>query len=139
MDALLRLKLLSDQMNLEPAEEHSPAGIAPVKPALVTKDLYVHPAQMPGGRQILLLKTLLTSACERDCFYCPFRAGRDFRRASFKPEEFANLFFEMVRSWRFEMHLLFSHGSGNDLHRPGAFVTPGTCFDPHHSSASGRE
>jgi predicted DNA-binding helix-hairpin-helix protein len=41
------------------------------------------------------LKTLLTSACERDCFYCPFRAGRDFRRATFKPQEFAELFIKL--------------------------------------------
>lgn len=53
---------------------------------------FVHPAQLPGGRKMLLLKTLLSSACERDCFYCPFRAGRDFRRATFKPDEFAGLF-----------------------------------------------
>lgn len=43
----------------------------------------------------MLLKTLLSSACERDCFYCPFRAGRDFRRATFKPDEFALLFSKM--------------------------------------------
>jgi predicted DNA-binding helix-hairpin-helix protein len=53
---------------------------------------FVHPAQLPNGQKILLLKTLLNSACERDCFYCPFRAGRDFRRATFKPDEFAGLF-----------------------------------------------
>jgi len=53
---------------------------------------FVHPAQLPNGRQIKLLKTLLSSVCERDCFYCPFRAGRDFRRATFKPDEFASLF-----------------------------------------------
>src|SRR5512133_480868 len=96
MEALDRLKLLSDQMNLEPAEEHCPAGISTAKAVPITKDMFVQPAQMPGGRQILLLKTLLTSACERDCFYCPFRAGRDFRRATFKPEEFARLFFELA-------------------------------------------
>lgn len=59
---------------------------------------FVHPAQLPNGKQILLLKTLLSSACERDCFYCPFRAGRDFRRATFKPEEFANLFIKLNQS-----------------------------------------
>jgi predicted DNA-binding helix-hairpin-helix protein len=47
---------------------------------------------MPNGKRISLLKTLLTSACERNCFYCPFRAGRDMRRATFKPEEFARTF-----------------------------------------------
>jgi predicted DNA-binding helix-hairpin-helix protein len=41
------------------------------------------------------LKTLLTSACERDCYYCPFRAGRDFRRATFKPQEFAQMFMKL--------------------------------------------
>ncbi|MDP2776824.1 MAG: hypothetical protein Q8O48_04225, partial [Anaerolineales bacterium] len=56
---------------------------------------FVHPAQLPNGHKILLLKTLLSSACERDCFYCPFRAGRDFRRATFTPDEFAGLFSKM--------------------------------------------
>jgi predicted DNA-binding helix-hairpin-helix protein len=53
---------------------------------------------MPGGKQIKLLKTLLTSACERNCTYCPFRAGRNYRRATFKPEEMAQTFMEMVRA-----------------------------------------
>jgi predicted DNA-binding helix-hairpin-helix protein len=96
MDALARLKLLSDQMTLEPAEERSSVGTTPLAPAACPEGLFVHPAQMPGGKQILLLKTLLTSACERDCYYCPFRAGRDFRRATFKPEEFARLFVKLV-------------------------------------------
>ena len=56
---------------------------------------FVHPAQLPNGKQVHLLKTLLTSACERDCYYCPFRAGRDFRRATFKPHEFAEMFMKL--------------------------------------------
>jgi predicted DNA-binding helix-hairpin-helix protein len=55
-------------------------------------------AAMPGGQRIALLKTLLTSACERNCYYCPFRAGRDFRRATFKPEEMARTFMELNRT-----------------------------------------
>ncbi len=96
MDALSRLKLLSDQMSLEPAEERSPTGSNASRTAACPEGLFVQPAQMPGGKQILLLKTLLTSACERDCYYCPFRAGRDFRRATFQPEEFARLFVHLV-------------------------------------------
>ncbi len=57
----------------------------------------VHYAIMPGGRRIALLKTMLTSACERDCYYCPFRAGRDFRRATFKPDEMASAFDQIAR------------------------------------------
>jgi predicted DNA-binding helix-hairpin-helix protein len=60
--------------------------------------LGIHNAVMPGGKRIALLKTLLTSACERDCYYCPFRAGRDFRRATFQPDELAKTFLEMNRA-----------------------------------------
>jgi predicted DNA-binding helix-hairpin-helix protein len=60
--------------------------------------LGIHSAAMPGGKRIALLKTLLTSACERDCFYCPFRAGRNFRRATFKPDEMAKTFNELNRA-----------------------------------------
>lgn len=60
--------------------------------------LGIHNAVMPGGKRIALLKTMLTSACERDCFYCPFRAGRNFRRATFKPDEMANTFNDIHRA-----------------------------------------
>lgn len=59
--------------------------------------LGIQDALMPSGKRIRLLKTLLTSACERNCFYCPFRAGRDFRRATFKPHEMAQAFAELHR------------------------------------------
>ncbi len=59
---------------------------------------FVHRARTPGGGSVLLLKTLLSSACERDCYYCPFRAGRDFRRAAFQPDEFAALFSKLNQS-----------------------------------------
>jgi len=103
MDALETLQSLSSQMELEHAEEARslPAqGKAP--PACFTpkekRAAFVHPAQLPNGKQIKLLKTLLSSACERDCYYCPFRAGRDFRRATFKPQEFAELFIKLNQS-----------------------------------------
>ena len=115
MEPLDRLILLSDQMELEPAEEHCSAGFSTGKPAPLAKDLFVHPAQMPGGRQILLLKTLLTSACEKDCYYCPFRAGRDFRRATFKPEEFAKLFFELAHKRAAEGIFLSSGVAGGGV------------------------
>jgi predicted DNA-binding helix-hairpin-helix protein len=60
--------------------------------------LGVHHAAMPGGQRMALLKTMLTSACERDCFYCPFRARRNYRRATFKPEEMAAVFTQIAQS-----------------------------------------
>ena len=107
MSALDTLVELSSQMELEHAEESRGDRVAPsdsegrieTKPACFTpkekRAAFVHPAQLPNGKQVKLLKTLLSSACERDCYYCPFRAGRDFRRATFKPQEFAELFMKL--------------------------------------------
>ena len=102
MNALDKLADLSGQMELEHAEESrasTSAQAEPAKPACFTpkekRAAFVHPAQLPNGKQVKLLKTLLSSACERDCYYCPFRAGRDFRRATFKPQEFAELFMKL--------------------------------------------
>ncbi|MBL8056259.1 MAG: radical SAM protein, partial [Anaerolineales bacterium] len=88
-----------------PAELHQAMqtltqGAPDPAPALERKkhSLGVSYAAMPGGRKIALLKTLLTSACERDCFYCPFRARRNFRRATFKPEEMAGVFSQMHKA-----------------------------------------
>jgi predicted DNA-binding helix-hairpin-helix protein len=94
MDAVARLKTLASQMDLEPAEEHGCPKLrgSKVKPG------FVHNAVMPNGKTIPLLKTLLTSACERDCNYCPFRAGRNFRRATLKPSELVKTFMAMQRA-----------------------------------------
>jgi predicted DNA-binding helix-hairpin-helix protein len=51
----------------------------------------IHLAAVPGGRRFPLLKVMLTTACERDCLYCPFQAGRDHRRVTFKPDELAQV------------------------------------------------
>ena len=118
-DAVSRLQALASQMSLEPDSEYpglqrvaccpSNAPLDALTRDTLTRDtvthdtvthdtgkrdteIFVHPAILPNGQRIKLLKTLLTSACERDCYYCPFRAGRDTRRAAFQPEEFARLF-----------------------------------------------
>jgi predicted DNA-binding helix-hairpin-helix protein len=97
-DDIVRLKALSEQMTFEPAEDRSPTGTPYLDKTENCPDaVLVHPAVLPNGQHIKLLKTLLTSACERDCYYCPFRAGRDFRRATFQPEEFARLFVTLSR------------------------------------------
>jgi predicted DNA-binding helix-hairpin-helix protein len=113
METERKLETVAQHMVLEPAEDYQPSaaarapcGHSPAElqrlaasgapaPALTDAKkaaLGVTYAAMPGGKRIALLKTLLTSACERNCYYCPFRAGRDFRRATFKPEEMARTF-----------------------------------------------
>ncbi len=95
MNALAKLKLLGPPTCFEAAEE---VGM-PQSPAPGDDDLSgaIHNAVMPNGKRIALLKTMLTSACERNCTYCAFRQGRDFGRATFTPDELAELFIRLHR------------------------------------------
>jgi predicted DNA-binding helix-hairpin-helix protein len=97
MDAVEKLKLLGPATRFEPAEETAVSRRSKARHAGDLAEC-VHQAVMPGGKRIALLKTLLTSACERDCHYCAFRQGRDFRRATFSPDELARLFMQLHRS-----------------------------------------
>lgn len=46
----------------------------------------------PSGKKPIL-KTMLTTACERNCYYCPFRAGRaKTQRMTITPEDMAKAF-----------------------------------------------
>lgn len=49
------------------------------------------------GRCISLMKVLLTNRCVYDCEYCINRRTNDVARASFEPEELANLTMEFYR------------------------------------------
>jgi predicted DNA-binding helix-hairpin-helix protein len=116
MDSLDTLKELSSQMSFEADGEprlssSAPACFSPKE----NNHAFTHSAQLPNGQKIVLLKTLLSSACERDCFYCPFRAGRDFRRATFKPDEFAGLFSKMNQSGMAEGVFLSSGIAGGGV------------------------
>jgi len=54
----------------------------------------------PTGKK-LILKTMLTTACERNCFYCPFRAGRSrTKRMTFTPDEVAGALDTLSREKR---------------------------------------
>jgi predicted DNA-binding helix-hairpin-helix protein len=90
MGSLERLKELSSQMDYEPAEDtHCPQ---PANTCRTSESLNVSNALMPNGKHIALLKTLLSSACERNCNYCAFRSGRDFKRVQMSPDEMAQSF-----------------------------------------------
>ena len=116
MDSIDTLKALSSQMTFEADGEPRVTASAPACYSPKEKDqAFVHPAQLPNGQKIMLLKTLLSSACERDCFYCPFRAGRDFRRATFKPDEFAGLFNKLNQSGAAEGVFLSSGIAGGGI------------------------
>lgn len=126
MDSLLKLNLLSQQMPLEPDSAPAPNAAAPCghSPAEVRRvfestpranEVMIGTAQLPNGQRMRLLKTLLTSACERDCYYCPFRARRNFRRATFKPQEMADLFANLHRAGLAEGLFLSSGIAGGSV------------------------
>ena len=68
------------------------------------------------GRRMPVLKVLQTNACIKDCYYCPFRAGRRFRRAAFKPEELARLVAQLHRAGIVQGLFLSSGVVGKDDH-----------------------
>ena len=91
MNGLAQLSLLNLNAGLE-------AESAQEKPACYNGEeskLPITEAVMPNGQRIKLLKTMVTSACERNCFYCPFRAGRDQPRATFSPDELAETYIKL--------------------------------------------
>jgi predicted DNA-binding helix-hairpin-helix protein len=105
MDVIDQLTGLSSYMAFEdcdeqrpetsPSEATPPACFTPGK-AREDEDLPVFKAKMGGGGVLPILKTALTTACERNCNYCAFRAGRDFRRSTFQPDDMADAFLKMV-------------------------------------------
>lgn len=69
-------------------------------------------ATMAGGRKVPILKTMLTSVCERNCNYCFCRAGRDIPRQTFRPEELATAFMQMAHKGLVQGILLSSGVAG---------------------------
>ncbi len=78
---------------------------------------WIYPAVLPDGRRVAMLKILLSNACQKDCYYCANRAGRNFRRVSFTPDELACAFDQMHRQGLVK----------------GLFLSSGICGDAGHT------
>jgi predicted DNA-binding helix-hairpin-helix protein len=97
-DAYQKLSLLDDSMRFEPAgaqpqvEKEAPAQRTP-KPLPCISEV-----STPTGKKPIL-KAMMTTACERNCFYCPFRAGRNqTKRVTFTPDEMAATHVKLARA-----------------------------------------
>src|SRR5438270_1056298 len=56
-----------------------------------------------------ILKAMVTTACEKNCYYCPFRAGRSkMKRLTFTPDELANGLDTLQRAGKVEGMFLSS-------------------------------
>jgi len=92
-DTVQKLELLSDANHYEAAGD---------QPETESRRGNYHPCvsevSTPTGKKAIL-KAMMTTACEKNCFYCPFRAGRSrTQRITFQPEEMARTFDQMQRS-----------------------------------------
>jgi predicted DNA-binding helix-hairpin-helix protein len=102
MELLQKLEAVAADMAVESAEEVSPVGRSVPAAPCGNSGLGIFHAQMGHGKTLPMLKTMLTTACERNCGYCPFRAGRNMRRVRFTPEELAGSFMKLVDAGRAE-------------------------------------
>jgi predicted DNA-binding helix-hairpin-helix protein len=98
LDPIERLAQLGDN------NPHEAAGDAPRSEAPLSMDAggdirsCIAHVTTPSGKKPVL-KAMVTTACERNCFYCPFRAGRSkIRRATFQPDEIASAFDQLQRA-----------------------------------------
>lgn len=83
----------------------APETIAGVDPRMLPCVSHLH---TPDGQRKATLKVLQTSACQNNCNYCAFRAGRDIRRAHLTPDELARSFDLMYRAGLVESLFLSS-------------------------------
>ena len=102
LDTLQKLAVLGDVTVYEPAgdrpQQEEPILHGPT--ALEAGDTMhcVSNVMTPKGPKPVL-KGMVTTACEKDCFYCPFRAGRgEMRRVTFTPDEMAAAFDRLQRA-----------------------------------------
>lgn len=121
MDELVTVRLLSQYAELEEDRfdascplSCSAFGASP-KSSIHEEIPEITRAKKSGG-EIRLLKSVLTSACERNCNYCAFRAGRDFHRATVIPDEMARIFHQLNISGIAEGLFLSSGIAGSGVH-----------------------
>ncbi len=91
-DLVQKLSLLDDAARFEPAgveplAEKEATGVRPPQSLPCITEV-----STPLGKKPIV-KAMMTTACERNCFYCPFRAGRSqTKRITFQPDEMAKAF-----------------------------------------------
>ena len=101
-DTLTKLAQLGDTTLYEPSGDQPQAEQKRVPYQSRSLDECVTNVVTPKGKKPIL-KTMMTTACERNCFYCPFRAGRSkTQRMTFSSDEMAGAFDTLQRANRVE-------------------------------------
>src|SRR3989441_3337351 len=114
-DTLTKLEQLGNTTRYEPSGDRPQAEQKRVPYQSRSLDECITNVVTPKGKRPIL-KTMMTTACERNCFYCPFRAGRSkTQRVTFSADEMAGAFDTLQRANRVEGIFLSSgiiKGSG---------------------------
>jgi predicted DNA-binding helix-hairpin-helix protein len=96
-DAFQKLTLMGDVTLYEPAGDSPETEKDRPYQSRSLAECITNVSTPKGSKPIL--KTMVTTACERNCYYCPFRAGRGkTRRVTFKPDELARAFDDLQRA-----------------------------------------
>ena len=99
-DTLTKLEQLGNTTRYEPSGDRPQAEQKRVPYQSRSLDECITNVVTPKGKKPIL-KTMMTTACERNCFYCPFRAGRSkTQRITFSPDEMAGAFDTLQRANR---------------------------------------
>ncbi len=101
-DTLTKLAQLGNTTLYEPSGDQPQAEQKRVPYQSRSLDECITNVVTPKGKKPIL-KTMMTTACERNCFYCPFRAGRSkTQRMTFSSDEMAGAFDTLQRANRVE-------------------------------------
>src|SRR6266700_3490332 len=107
-DTLTKLAQLGNTTNFEPSGDQPQGEHKRVPYQSRSLDECITNVVTPTGKK-LILKTMMTTACERNCFYCPFRAGRSkTQRMTFSPDEMAGAFDTLQHAGKVEGMFLSS-------------------------------
>jgi predicted DNA-binding helix-hairpin-helix protein len=107
-DTITKLSQIGDVIHFEPAGDQPQSERRRVPYQARSLADCITNVSTPAGKKPLL-KTLVTTACQMNCHYCPFRAGRSkTKRVTFSPDELASGFDTLQRAGQVEGMFLSS-------------------------------
>jgi putative DNA modification/repair radical SAM protein len=113
---VLNLRLPDKFKTLTVGASYDICGYAGPGREISNPDRFIYSAALPGGGCVNLFKVLMTNVCTNDCGYCVNQIGRDCPRTSFRTDELAGIFSEMVQKRRVT-GLFLSSGIAGDPSR----------------------
>ena len=107
-DTMTKLAQMGEATMYEPAGDQPQQEPRPARYQSRSLAECITHVSTPKGK-LPILKAMSTTACEKNCFYCPFRAGRSMmKRLTFTPDELAGGFDTLQRAGKVQGMFLSS-------------------------------